>query len=400
MSTLQMWLWLATREGVGARTQKELLETFGTPEAIYSADQARLAMAAELRHAQVQALCDHSFAQVEKITQDCQRLGIRILTYADSIYPERLRNIPDPPLVLYTRGTLPDLDAQPAIAVVGTRRASAYGMKTAETLSAQLSDAGFVIASGMAQGIDGAAARGALRVGGTTVAVFGCGVDICYPHEHQRLMGDIMLSGAVISEYPPGTAPSGKNFPMRNRIISGLSIATLVVEAPKRSGSLITAHVALDQGRDLFAVPGNIDLASFAGSNQLLAEGCAYFVSSAADIIREYAAQLPEKTTEQHARKILMRQTAQSASIWDKLIQQQPKGTKADKAKKPDLQNLHLNEKQQAIYKAVCSGAGALEEIIEKSGLEAQEVTVETTILEMDGILTRDAEGKLLLPKT
>lgn len=398
MSTLQMWLWLATREGVGARTQKELLEAFGTPEAIYSADQARLAMAAELRHAQVQALCDHSFTQVEKITQDCQRLGIRILTYADSIYPERLRNIPDPPLVLYIRGTLPDLDAQPALAIVGTRHASAYGMKTAETLSAQLSDAGFVIASGMAQGIDGAAARGTLRAGGMTVAVLGCGADICYPHEHQRLMGDIMMSGAIISEYPPGTAPSSKNFPMRNRIISGLSIATLVIEAPKRSGSLITAHIALDQGRDVFVVPGNIDLASFAGSNQLLAEGCAYFVSSASDIIREYAAQLPKTTTEQRARKILMRQTAQSSNIWDKLIQQ-PKGKKAVKAKKPDLRELHLNEKQQAIYKAVCSGAGAIEEIIEKSGLEAQEVTVETTILEMDGILTRDAEGKLLLPK-
>ena len=254
MSSRLSYVWLATRRGVSAGTAASLLRAFGSPEAVFAADRAALTTARDcpLRKVQVDALCDKNTEEAERILAQCAKDGIQIITLGDSAYPDRLCAIENPPVVLYVRGKWPDFDVMPGIAVVGTREATPYGLKTAEHIGSVLARAGFITVSGMALGNDGAAHRGALRAGGLTVAVLAGGVDVCYPPQHRSLMGDILLSGAIISEYPPGTEPRGEHYHARNRIISGLSVATVIVEAPGyRSGALITARAALDQGRDV-----------------------------------------------------------------------------------------------------------------------------------------------------
>ncbi len=255
------YVWLSQRRGLTPFNMAQLLRAFGSPDAVFAADrQALTAAPCDLRKAQVDALCDKDTAEAEEIIKHCARADIRIITLGDSAYPDRLRAIEDPPVVLYVRGRWPDFDVMPGIAVVGTREATAYGLSTAESIGAALGRAGFVTVSGMALGNDGAAHRGALRAGGLTVAVLAGGADVCYPPQHRSLMGDILLSGAIVSEYPPGTAPKGTHYHNRNRIISGLSVAAVIVEAGGyRSGALITARHALDQGRDVYAVPGSLN---------------------------------------------------------------------------------------------------------------------------------------------
>ncbi len=216
-------------------------------------------------------------APLEKL---CVQKLIRILCLEDSEYPSLLKCIYDPPLVLFVKGTLiPEDDA--ALAVVGARHASPYGIRVAHRLSYELAEAGVTVVSGMARGIDAEAHRGALDARGRTIAVLGSGVDVIYPRENERLYGKIAQMGAVISEFFPGTEPLPHHFPRRNRIISGLSLGTLVVEARAKSGSLITVSAALEQGREVFAVPGPIDLASSGGTNQLIREGATMVVSTA-----------------------------------------------------------------------------------------------------------------------
>ena len=205
----------------------------------------------------------------------------------DAAYPARLQNIYDPPVLLYVRGHLPVMDEEAAIAVVGTRKCSPYGVACAEKLAFGLAAAGAVVVSGLAEGIDAASVRGALRAGGTPVSVVGNGLDVKYPRENRYLYEDVAAAGALLSEYPPGTRPDGRHFPVRNRILSGLSLAALVVEAPARSGALITAETALEQGRDVFAVPGPIDAPTSVGCNRLIRDG-AGLVTDASDILREY----------------------------------------------------------------------------------------------------------------
>lgn len=211
----------------------------------------------------------------------CERLGIAILPWGGSDYPVALRDLPGAPLVLYRAGKVrPGVEA---VAVVGSRAPTGPGREFARVLSGELAAAGWTVVSGMARGIDAAAHRGALRAGGTTVAVLGCGVDVAYPREHNELREEIIEKGAIFSEYPPGSLPLPHRFPERNRIVSGLSRGVIVAEAPERSGALITARLALEQGREVMAVPGNPWFAHTAGSNRLLREG-ATPVCSAADV--------------------------------------------------------------------------------------------------------------------
>jgi len=200
-------------------------------------------------------------------------------------YPEILREIADPPLVLYARGSVATLDL-PAIAIVGTRHPSFYGLQMAEGLAGDLAERGIAVASGLARGIDGAAHRGCLASGGRTLAVLGSGIDVIYPREHRRLAEEIARAGLVLSEYPPGTPPAPRNFPVRNRIISGLALGTVVVEAREASGSLITARAALEQNREVFALPGNVTSPASVGPNYLIKEG-AKLVQSWRDIVEE-----------------------------------------------------------------------------------------------------------------
>ncbi len=276
--------WIALSEILGPRSAllKPLLEAFGTPEAIFSAgEEALLAACPELRAGTLRALVGKRTAQnASRIVLWCHRNGVRILTPDSVAYPASLRELDEPPAVLYCRGDLPDFGARATVGIVGTRKADAYGERTAYKLSFELSAAGAVIVSGMADGLDGVATAAALSAGGSAIAVLGCGIDVTYPRHHGKLMKECAACGAVLTEYPPGTPPNGYNFPIRNRLISALSDALLVVQAGEHSGALITARYAVMQGRMLYAVPGNIDSPTAIGSNRLLQAGARPVLSS------------------------------------------------------------------------------------------------------------------------
>ncbi len=227
----------------------------------------------------VAAARQRALAELERL----DRINVVLLTPASSVFPESLRAIPDSPVLLYCRGTLDWLD-KPAVAVIGARTATDYGRRIAEGLAAELAALGITIVSGAAYGIDAAAHRGALTAGGGTVAVLGCGIDVVYPRAHADLFREIADNGLLLSEYPLGTQPEGFRFPARNRIISGLVKGVVVVEATEKSGSLITARLALDQGREVFAVPGRIDSPKSAGTHRLIQQG-AHLVHTVADIV-------------------------------------------------------------------------------------------------------------------
>jgi len=232
-------------------------------------------------------------ADPARLVAEAADCGAQVVTLADGDYPEQLRGIPDPPLALYVRGRL---TRAVCVAVVGTRNPSSDGEYVARRMAEELARAGVCVVSGLARGIDAAAHRGAVEAGGTTVAVLGCGVDVRYPAEHERLAGEVARHGALVTEYPPKTPPAKHHFPLRNRIISGLSRAVVVVEATLRSGALITADLALEQGREVFAVPGSVLNLRSAGPHRLLREGAGW-AESAADVLQ--ALGLPEPRTAQ-----------------------------------------------------------------------------------------------------
>ena len=291
---LQHWIWLAHRPGVSDRMKNSLLEHFRDPEDIYFADGESYRHVNGMTAEAAASLKDKDLSAAQAVLDACRWEKLHVLTIRDAAYPARLKNIPDPPILLYYKGQLPDFDAQPAIGVVGTRKASAYGLQTAKRMGYQIARCGGIVVSGMAYGIDAMAMSGALTAGETTVGVLGCGADIVYPLSNRGLFEDVAMYGCILSEFAPGTQPAKWTFPRRNRIISGLSNGILVVEAPEKSGALITAGHALDQGRDVFVVPGNIDQPGFAGSNRLLRDG-ATLVSSGWDVLSEYETVYPDK---------------------------------------------------------------------------------------------------------
>ena len=276
---------------LSARRALALADALGGAEAVVRADAARLA-ALGVRAERAAAIAAAQ-AAVPALLARLAAAGARVVTWADDEYPSRLRQIPDPPPALFVRGEVADLD-RPAVAVVGARRASGYGRRVAEELGRDLAAAGLVVVSGLAAGIDGAAHRGALAADGRTVAVLGTGIDQVYPPWHGDLAREIAASGAIATEFPPGTPPLPGHFPQRNRIVSGLAVATVVVEADERSGSLITAAHALDQNRSVFAVPGPVGSSRHAGPHRLIREG-AGLVRSAEDVLAEIAPSLIDR---------------------------------------------------------------------------------------------------------
>ena len=280
------WIWFANLKGLSLGQKQQLLQSFGEPEELWQADPRRFPREV------AEALEDKDLTAAEKIVAQCSRECIRILTYRDEDFPEKLRNIEDPPLVLYCKGTLPDWKAQPLIGVVGTRKASAYGLNTARLMAAHIAVCGGLVVSGAAFGVDAAAMEGALDAGFATIGVLGGGVDVVYPASNRSLYRRAEACGCLISEYPPGSRPYPWNFLQRNRIISGISDGVLVVEAPEKSGALNTARHAYSQGRDMFAVPGNVGVPTCQGSNALLQEG-AFAALSGWDVVKHYAPLYP-----------------------------------------------------------------------------------------------------------
>lgn len=288
---LPYWIWLATRKGIGPAKQLLLLEYFSTPQNIYNCTAYPLELG--LSESAMAALEDKSLEESKKLIKRCSQQKIRIITLQDTLYPAKLRQLHDLPIVLYCKGFLPDLDAQPIVGVVGTRKASPDGLATARKLGAEIALCGGLVVSGGAAGIDAEALWGALDALKPAIAVLGCGVDIVYPAGNKALFAKLTEEGCILSEYPPGTKPAPWLFPERNRIISGMSDCTLVVEAPIKSGAMITARDALEQGREVFAVPGSVTLESCAGSNRLLRDGAAA-ACSGWDVLRVYASRYPD----------------------------------------------------------------------------------------------------------
>ncbi len=348
------WIALQAVEGVGPVMFRRLLERFESPAAVLAAPVAALStvkgMTPQIAAALGGSTC-RRFAEAE-----CRRVeqsGVRLLSFLEADYPRRLFQIGNPPPLLYLRGELPSWD--PAIALVGSRRATREGLKAAKHLAEELAAHGVLVVSGLARGIDTAAHTGALAGGGSTVAVLGCGVDLAYPPENRELRDRIAANGCIISEFPLGTQPLAEHFPRRNRIISGLTRGVLVVEAAEKSGSLITARYALDQGREVMAVPGPISVASCRGSNRLIKEG-AQLVDSVEDILAASRIAPP-------AVRALASDTVPLP-------------------RRPDLA-----PREVAVYELVAQGPRHLDEITQALELTAAEVSAMVLGLELKGIV-------------
>lgn len=285
------WIWLAEAMGQGSLAAADLITRFRAADKIYDGavdDMEPDEEFSEERLAKIRSkIANKSLARAEEIVKRCEKLGITIITYGSELYPKFLKAINNFPLVLYSRGKLPDCDTNMLVAVVGTRSMTDYGRRIAYSLGTGLAYGGAVVVSGMALGADSMALLGAMEAGGKTITVLGCGVDVIYPKDHKEIYYKLMDNGAVISEYPPGTPPIGSHFPVRNRIMSGLSDATVVVEADETSGAMITANLAVDQGRKLFAVPGKVGESGAEGPNLLIRDGAIPCVC-AEDILSEF----------------------------------------------------------------------------------------------------------------
>jgi DNA processing protein len=288
--SLHFWVGLTRIEGLGVRGAHQLIQHFGSPQAAYMASLTELESCGVPARVAQAIFAQAGLKDAEKEVREVAKADGRLISADSEDYPPLLKQIPDAPLLLYVRGDARSLSRH-AVAVVGTRRPSAYGSSVAHRLAHDLAQRQLVVVSGLARGIDSAAHRGALEAKGTTVAVLGSGIDVIYPRENKRLAEQITKSGAVISEFPLGTGPTPENFPIRNRIISGLSLGVVVVEAAEYSGSLITARLAVDQNREVFAVPGNITSAQSFGPNHLIKQG-AKLVDQWMDVIEEFPAEI------------------------------------------------------------------------------------------------------------
>lgn len=292
-------IWLSETFGAGSRISSMLCEYYTSFEAIYNADLEEIALIEGILPKHIEKLSNKSLKRAEEIISECLALNIDLLTIYDDKYPESLKNISDPPVLLYVKGSFPIMENVPAIGIVGSRRPSNYGAKMAEKLAESLSNRGFIIVSGMARGIDTFAHKGAIKAGALTVAVLGCGVDVLYPPENGAVKTLIEQNGAVISEFAPGTAPLPTHFPVRNRIVSGLAQSVLVVEGKASSGSTITANLAKDQGKEVFCLPGNVDNPLSAASHKLIRDG-ARLITCAEDIIEDLGYILVEECAENY----------------------------------------------------------------------------------------------------
>ncbi len=379
---LLYWIWLTQRKGLGAVGLRQLLDDFGSPAAIWAADEEALARAAVLPAAR-ETLLDKALGPAEAVMQRCRELGLRLLPLWSEAYPSALRQAPDAPVLLYCRGTLPPAGRQPWIALVGAREADDRGLRTAERLGREIAACGGVTVTGMARGVDAFAARGALEQGGPVVGVLGCGADVVYPPENAGLFAQVAEQGCLISEYPPGVQPNARHFPARNRIISGLSDGVVVVQASERSGALITARWAAEQGRDVFAVPGPAGEPLSRGCNQLLRDGAA-LAETGWDVLREYEFRYPGAVRMQNAK----RKTQNEASPVGAATGRPPEVHAAE------LELSALAPVQRQIAEALLNGPLQLDALIDKTGLPAAQILPQLTVLQIKKILSQQP-GKI-----
>ena len=357
---LKYWIALKSIEGVGNITFPALVDKFGSLPAIFAAPVSHLK---EIRGISKEiATAITGFRDWDKVKEELELIDknkINIITYQDDPYPAKLMNIYDRPPFLYVRGNLNKDDIN--IAIVGSRQASTYGKYTTEKISRKLALKGLTIVSGMARGIDSVAHRGALTAHGRTIAVLGSGLDVIYPPENKILFADIIQNGAVISEFPLGTPPRSANFPTRNRIISGMSYGVVIVEAGEESGSLITARLALEQGREVFAVPGSIDAAGSRGTNKLIKQG-AKLIENTDDIMEEILPQI-DRTT------VLKPSSVSNSEVIA--------------AKSAEI----LSTGDQKIIGLISGGRVHIDDLISSSGLSSADILSALTTLELKGLV-------------
>jgi DNA processing protein len=290
------WVALNMTPGIGPRAAAKLLERFGSAAAVYRATRAELEKVRLLPEAVDSIIARDTHNRAEGEIEAVRKLGGDILILDDGVYPALLREIYDPPITLYVKGAWSECLDQPCVAIVGSRRCSTYGQNSASMLARDLAQRGVTIVSGFARGIDAAAHRGAIEGGGRTVAVIGTGIDQVYPRDHKKLADEVLTSGgAIVSQFPLTTPPVSENFPYRNRIISGLSLGVIVVEAAENSGSLITARLAIEQNREVFAVPGNITSRNSFGTNYLIKGAGAKLIQQWQDVAAELPPQIAAK---------------------------------------------------------------------------------------------------------
>ena len=350
--------WLALRgiKGIGSALAKRLLQRFKNPEYIFSASLKELLEVKGISSKTAEAIaCFKGWQVIEKEIIEAGKLGISILCWEDKGYPKNLLSLHDPPVVLYLLGELKESD-NAALAMVGSRNSSPYGLEITKNFSYCLAQAGVTVISGMARGIDSVAHKGALQAGGRTIAVTGCGLDIIYPPENRQLFSEIKKYGAILSEFPLGTAPEAANFPRRNRLISGLSMGVIVVEASLKSGSLITAKYALEQGREVYAIPGNINSMKSRGTNSLIKEG-AKLVETPEEILNDFLPQI-------------------DSPLYGQDIPRQ-------------AVNFSLNKREQTIYSQLTLEPLHIDELVKKCTMDVTDISSHLLSLELMGAVTQ-----------
>lgn len=388
------WIRLQSALGAGAALS-EIIEYFGSAKALFDAGETEWRMSPVLVPRQIEKLCESTEAQANEVLATCKMNGWQVVPYDDPHYPERLRSIFNPPAVLYVDGELPDIDNSIVIGIVGTRRASDYAVKAADVMSRGIAERGAIVASGGALGVDTAAHNGAMLAGGKTIAVLGCGLGTKYLMENKPLRDAVVKNGALITEFQPFTPASKYTFPIRNRIISGISLGVLVVEASVKSGSLITANYAIEQGRDVFALPCSILDPAFAGTNKLIDDG-AIVATKPLDLLYPYAEEYGVKIDEVKSVGKIMRETGdKSANVYGKARDISFDNIQAGRKKREARQKAaaELSGKTKAVFNALGEEYQSADEISRAAGLSIGEALTALTALEIAG-LAASAGGK------
>lgn len=386
---LHYWLWLQRALGEGAYI-KNMIEDFGSVKKLYSSNILEWRMSPALTAKQIDRLEQTDINSVDEIIYTCEKNGWTIIDYDDERYPNRLREIHNPPCVLYVDGILPDIDNLAVIGIVGTRKASTYAIKVTHIMSRGITECGALVVSGGALGVDTAAHKGALTAGGNTVAVLGCGLGASYLNENKPLRDIIKNNGALVTEYPPFTRASRTTFPMRNRIISGLSVGVLVVEAGVKSGSLITANYALEQGRDIFAVPASVLSVDFSGTNKLIDDG-AMVATKPAQIVSVYAEKFStiDISKARSIDELMNDESDKSANVEKNENKLSFESIEENREKR--LKNEHkastLNGDAKIVYQCLNDCFLHIDAIIEKTGLTSAKVMASITQLEVMGLI-------------
>ncbi len=401
VSSVRYWVWLSSVSYANPGARSALIARYGSAEKAYMAPPGEFERIPGVSAAEAQLFEKRDLSAADRILEACAREEITVLTMQDAAYPRRLLNIFAPPVALYVRGRLPDVDGIPSVAVIGTRKATPYGIKMGTRLAWEIAESGGIVISGLTEGIDRAAARGCLLAGGPCIGVLGTA--------HGRegsLSRDVAAAGALVSEYPPGTEPVKRFFRDRNRISSGLSHAVCVVEAPSKSGSLLFAREALEQGREIFAVPGNADAENSAGTIALIKQG-ARPVTCGWDILEDFAAiypgtlrriegtmpSVPDQTLPETGRETLPAGGKEARRPSKKEIDKQNPAGYIDLRE----QLAQLSGEQLQIITAIDRGEVHINDIIEATGLGAAKVLAQLTILEIRGYIRRSAGRRISL---